>query len=372
MSARESDTNNDMKLADAADDLTVDDAVRLIKEGLDLAARFESRGLAWRPTPSDFALDDAGKLTLVERRGVFPLEYPERFNVDPLLLALGASLVPRPLGIAPPALVRLLLPHKASGKNVRGVEDARKAIDAIDMKAPLATASAALSDAGLWRDHNDDVAIVIDGGTRGNAIWHALIVCDGVSSVPHAAGAAAVAARAARDEIARSADTAEAQHVVAFGVKAADIAVRKLASEVGSALGTTIVCAFVRGDEVAVGWVGDSRAYLVTEHGEELLTVDHAVDRELTSCLGMVDGAGRDAPVSAEVTSRRIGREATVVACTDGLWNYFPSASAIARPVRSVQTTHKNAAISARFLINSALASGGGDNVGVAVHRRGG
>ena len=361
-----------MKLADAADDLTVDQAVRLIYDGLDLAARFESRGLAWRPAPSDFSVDASGKLALAERRGVFPLEYPERFNVDPLLVALGANLVPRPLGIAPPALVRMLLPRKSSSKNVLGVEEARKEIEAIDMKAPPATASAALSDAGLWRDHNDDVALTIDGGTRGNAMWHALVVCDGVSSVPHAAGAAAVAARAARDEIARSADHSEPQHVVAFGVKAADIAVRKLASEVGSALGTTIVCAFVRGDEVAVGWVGDSRAYLVTENGEELLTVDHAVERELTSCLGMIDADGRDAPVSAEVTSRRIGREGTVVACTDGLWNYFPSASAVARLVRSVQNAHKNAAISARFLINSALASGGGDNVGVAVHRRGG
>ncbi|MGH7282286.1 MAG: PP2C family protein-serine/threonine phosphatase [Polyangiaceae bacterium] len=361
-----------MRLSDAADDLDVEGAVRLIKEGLDLAARFEARGLAWRPTPSDFALDDAGKLTLVERRGVFPLEYPERFNVDPLLVALGANLVPNPLGVAPPSLVRMLLPQKSSAKNARGVDDARKAIDAIDLKPPPATSSAAMSDAGLWRDHNDDVASTIDGGTRGNAIWHALVVCDGVSSVPHAASAAAVAARAARDEIARSADTAEAQHVVAFGVKAADIAVRKLASEVDSALGTTIVCAFIRGDEVAVGWVGDSRAYLVTEDGEELLTTDHAVERELTSCLGMVDSEGGDVSVGAEVVSRRIGREGTVVACTDGLWNYFPSASAVAHLVRNMHNTHKNAAICARFLINSALASGGGDNVGVAVHRRGG
>ena len=361
-----------MKLADAAYDLAVEPAVFLIPAGLARGAPFDARGLGWRPTPSDFAVDESGKLTLGERRGVFPLEYPERFNADPLLVALGANLVPNPLGIAPPALVHLLLPRKVSSKNVLGVDEARRAIDAIDMKPPPAVASAGLSDAGLWRDHNDDVASAIDGGTRGTAMWHALVVCDGVSSVPHAAGAAAVAARAARDEIARSADTAEAQHVVAFGVKAADIAVRKLASEVGSALGTTIVCAFVRGDEVAVGWVGDSRAYLVTEDGEELLTSDHAVARELTSCLGMVDSEGRDAPVVADVTVRRVGREATVVACTDGLWNYFPSASAIARLTRNVHNAHKNAMICARFLINSALASGGGDNVGVAVHRRGG
>lgn len=363
-----------MKLADAARSLTTLDAVRLVREALDLAARFETRGLAWRPTPADFGIDDdTGKLVLIERRGVFPLEYPSRFDVEPVLTALGASLVPTPLAIAPPSLVRLLLPQRATSKTGRSVEDARRAIDAIDLATPAPAPSAALSDIGLWRERNDDVALVASGGARDNAVWHALVVCDGVSSVSHAGGAAAVAARSARDEIVRGAPTAsEPAHIVGIAVRAADLAVRRLAAEVRSAVGTTIVAALIRGDEVAVAWVGDSRAYLVTDRGEEQMTVDHALDRELTSCLGMVDADGNDAAVRVDVVTRQLGREGTVILCSDGLWNYFPSASSIARLTRNVQNTHKNAVISARFLVSSALAVGGADNVSVALHRRGG
>lgn len=52
--------------------------------------------------------------------------------------------------------------------------------------------------------------------------------------------------------------------------------------------------------------------------------------------------------------------------CTDGLWNYFPSAPEIAVLVRSAGEGAGAAAI-ARVLVNHALAKGGGDNVSVAV-----
>ena len=356
-------------LAQAALSLSVKDAVGVIRQALELAARFEGRGLSWRPHPNDLGVDEAARLVLLEKRGVFPLEYPTRFDVGPVLLALGACLVPLPLARAAPSLVRVLLPRKDAGA-LRTIDDARRALDAVDLRDPApAGACAALSDVGLWRDRNDDVALVASGGTIDP--WHALVVCDGVSSVPHAGGAAAVAARAARDEIARAAASrTDARTVLAQAIRSADLAVRKLASEVRSAVGTTIVAALVRGDELTVGWVGDSRAYVVTDRGEEVVTIDHARERELTKCLGMIDTQGIDALVDADVEQRRVELAATIVLCTDGLWNYYPSSSSVARLVRNVQNTNKNPAILARFLVGSALSSGGGDNVSVAVCKR--
>jgi PPM family protein phosphatase len=362
------------KLVDAAPNLTVDEAVRIVRKGLDYAARFEGRGLAWRPFPGDFAIDEAKNLILAETNGVVPLEYPTRFDVSPLLIALGASLVPTPLAFAPPSLVRMLLPHGPK-KSARSVDETRKAIDAVDLRAPYSPSeSAGLSDIGLWRDHNDDVALVASGGARDASAWHALVVCDGVSSVAHAAGAAAVAARAARDEIARAvATSADPRSIVSHATQTADFAVRKLSAEVRAPIGTTIVSALVRGSELAVAWVGDSRAYFVTDRGEEQLTADHAEGRELTSCLGMVDSDGRAAQVEPSVVSRMLGKQhGMLILCSDGLWNYFPTASAIAHLTHSMHNTPKNSAILARFLVNSALAAGGADNVSVAVHLRGG
>ncbi len=362
-------TMSSTALASLAPTLSVNDAVGVLRQALDLAARFEARGLSWHPHPTDLALDDAGGLVLADKRGIFPLEHPARFDVGPVLIALGACLVPAPLAHASPSLVRMLLPRKDASVP-HTIEDARRALDSIDLREPgAAGACAALSDIGLWRDRNDDVAVVTSGGTR--APWHALVVCDGVSSVPHAGRAAAAAARGARDAIARAADTdADARTILTDAVRVADAAVRRVAAEVRSAIGTTIVAALVRGDELTVGWVGDSRAYVVTDRGEEVVTVDHARERELTKCLGMVDTEGDDAFVGADVAQRRIDSAATIVLCTDGLWNYFPSSSNVARLVRNVQNTNKNPAVLARFLVGSALASGGADNVSVAVLKR--
>jgi serine/threonine protein phosphatase PrpC len=52
--------------------------------------------------------------------------------------------------------------------------------------------------------------------------------------------------------------------------------------------------------------------------------------------------------------------------CTDGLWNYFPSAPAIASLVHAAGKG-ADPSVVARFLICQALAQGGGDNVSVAV-----
>jgi PPM family protein phosphatase len=135
-------------------------------------------------------------------------------------------------------------------------------------------------------------------------------------------------------------------------------------------IGTTIVSALVRGNDLAVAWVGDSRAYFITDRGEEQLTTDHSEGRVLTSCLGMIDVDGRAAPVEPAVVSRTIGKSGALVLCSDGLWNYFPTASALAHLTHSMHNTPKNSAILARFLVNSALAAGGADNVSVAVHLR--
>jgi serine/threonine protein phosphatase PrpC len=156
----------------------------------------------------------------------------------------------------------------------------------------------------------------------------------------------------------------------------------------GSPPGTTLVAALIFEQTLTVGWVGDSRAYWVSEAGSELCTTDHSwindvtangglsvaeamqspLAHALTRCLGPLDrGDGVAQDVLPEVRQRALAGPGHVVLCTDGLWNYFPSASAIADLVRGAGSGADASAI-ARFLVCSALAEGGGDNVSVAVH----
>lgn len=89
---------------------------------------------------------------------------------------------------------------------------------------------------------------------------------------------------------------------------------------------------------------------------------------ERTKCIGPleVDSDGKINAVDPDIRVRPLTGPGHVVLCTDGLWNYFPSAPEIAVLVRSAGEGAGAAAI-ARVLVNHALAKGGGDNVSVAV-----
>jgi serine/threonine protein phosphatase PrpC len=70
--------------------------------------------------------------------------------------------------------------------------------------------------------------------------------------------------------------------------------------------------------------------------------------------------------VEPEVKVRDLPGAGHVVLCSDGLWNYFPSALQIAGIVRAAGPG-ASPSLLARCLVNHALARGGGDNVSVAV-----
>jgi len=91
----------------------------------------------------------------------------------------------------------------------------------------------------------------------------------------------------------------------------------------------------------------------------------------LTKCLGPLEtGDGKLQEIAPDARTKALPGPGTLVLCTDGLWNYFPSASAIATLVHGASAglgTRADPSTIARFLVGNALAQGGGDNVSVAV-----
>jgi serine/threonine protein phosphatase PrpC len=365
---------------------------------LDIAARLERAGLGWTPRAEDLAID-GGAPRLVDLR-VAPLAPGTRTRLAALAQALAACVVPLPATLGPARLVRLLVapPADLTVDPMRAELEAARSEAAANRREPAQRIGAA-SDVGLKHAKNED-AFAFASGDEGGHPWAALVVCDGVSTSTQSEEAAAIAAATARDVLAqfvRSGDAAyeSATAAIDAAVRAAHVAVcaTPLArTGDGPPPGATIVAALIHRRRLAVGWLGDSRAYWIGPAGAELLTRDHSWINEvvargemteeearnaplahaITRCLGPLEvGEGAIAPVDPQVRALDLAGPGMLLLCTDGLWNYFPQARDLAAAIAALGPGAPLSLV-ARHLVNRALVMGGADNVTVAVTRFGG
>jgi len=235
------------------------------------------------------------------------------------------------------------------------------------------TIAAGISDRGRVRAENQD-ALYLD-----DAI--AAVVCDGISSSERAAEAARRAAQTAGSHLTAAVREPGADLTIAMAdaICAAQDAVAEMpAGTISDAPGCTIVAAAVRGRDVVVGWVGDSRAYWLGGREASQLTSDDswAVEQVRAGVLTAGEAAtdprahavtrwlGSDAPdAPPHVLSVEAGAGGRLVLCTDGLWNYVPAAAALKPLIGS----DSSALQAAGAMVDHALAAGGRDNVTVLV-----
>ena len=255
---------------------------------------------------------------------------------------------------------------------------------------------AAVTHPGRQPRENQD-AIELTGPADGGAGVVA-VVCDGVSHSQTPAAAASVAAQAAATAL-RAAGALVSATAMRDAVVAAHAAVCALPYDRQADVdppACTLVAACVQrdGDGLAVvlGWLGDSRAYLVADGGAVLLTHDHSwvntvVDagtmpladalrdrraHALVHCLGTTDfSAPSPCPEpsvrTVSVPAADLRGPAWLLLCTDGLWNYADSPAALLRACPGLRGMEAGAACSA--LLQHALAGGGHDNITVAAIR---
>jgi len=250
------------------------------------------------------------------------------------------------------------------------------------------------TDVGKRHYRNEDAG-AIGCDPKDGASW-VLVVCDGVSSSSssdRAAAIAAVTARAALLDAARSGPDAVAEAALAEAIQAAHRAVceAKLPAEPGKdPPGATIVTAVARPGEVVVGWLGDSRAYWLSDQDANLLTHDDSwiveqVDsgalsleqasaapsaHAITHCIGPLEGDGSEAVPAISPHTLRVSPSTagTLILCSDGLWNYLADPESLVTLVRATPP-EADAEVIATSLVQYALDAGGVDNVTVAVAR---
>jgi serine/threonine protein phosphatase PrpC len=371
----------------------------LVSETVGMARRFEKANLAWQPQPEDFVLVE-NVVGIASARGIFRRTGP--FDARPALRALGEALLDAPVALCTTAIVRLLSDPTLPALSP---DDAITMLESGEQLAPERSgASAVLAHVGYKRTTQQDFV-----HSHAEDGWTFLALCDGVSGSADGALAARIGSAAALEragELMRASESLD--HVARESIMAAHRAVcaavarparassrppgplaadrtREPSAHIGSLdepPGATIVVAAIRGSDVAIGWAGDSRAYLASD-APTLLTHDHSwanamlatghVTEEeafaqplayaLTRCIGPLDDVGVD--LVPDVRVSRLTPGSALVLCSDGVWSYLAKPEAMAAMVGCAD---HDAAEIARALVHEALLRGGHDNVSVAVY----
>lgn len=141
-------------------------------------------------------------------------------------------------------------------------------------------------------------------------------------------------------------------------------------------MGTTITLAFVKGDRIYIGHVGDSRAYLVRENKLTQITEDHSLVNELIKCGTITPQEAINHPqknmiTRAAGTSSKIEMDYFIlkyqindilILCSDGLTNMIDEATILSE-ISKNQGKGMNELC--KRLVDIAKDNGGRDNITV-------
>ena len=243
-------------------------------------------------------------------------------------------------------------------------------------------AAAAISDQGRVHQRNED-AFHLE--LVGDVV--VAVVCDGVSTAASGDVAAQTAARVAGATLANAvrhgADDLEAATLAA--IAAANLAVGEVPAATRrtdvAVPSCTLVCAVCRDGELAIGWLGDSRAYWIAPGDARQLTLDDSWAGEQVAAgrLSAEEAArdkrahaitrwvGADAPAGPPgFVAARVEAPGRLILCSDGVWNYTASPGSLAGLLENLPGEASPAAV-ARTLAEVALERGGHDNITAVV-----
>jgi len=223
------------------------------------------------------------------------------------------------------------------------------------------------TDVGLSRSNNEDSVLSMPG----LGLW---AVADGMGG--HEAGevASKIANQTLEQQVSKGAGLA---HAILASHQSILSAVDRGQGKFG--MGSTLVALLCSGYYYKIGWVGDSRAYIL-RHNQPLkqLSVDHSYvqslyqqgliskedmathpDRNIiTQCLGSTEHD----QIVVDTLRRPWQANDRLVLCSDGLNDYVAHGK-----IETALRTHENPQDAVKALIQLALDAGGKDNISVIV-----
>jgi PPM family protein phosphatase len=235
---------------------------------------------------------------------------------------------------------------------------------------------------GRMRDHNEDTLLSLTSTFEGDEripSFGIFIVADGMGGHNLGERASSVAARSIAYVITQRVylsllnedhtdERAPLQEVLFSALTEANRSVGRAVNEGG----TTGTVALVFNDQLIIGHVGDSRAYIVTNTGIEQLTRDHSLVQRLQE-LGQLTAAeaavhpqrnvlyraiGQGEGLEVDVHSHRLAPGMKILLCSDGLWGLVSDSLML----EIIWKAPNNQAACVE-LVEAANAAGGPDNI---------
>lgn len=162
---------------------------------------------------------------------------------------------------------------------------------------------AAISDTGCERELNEDRYAVIDSSS--GVAW---VVCDGMGGSAGGELAAQLAIDAMRRDLENQEERLAEVALKSAILEANRVIVLRRQNPIFAGMGTTVIAALISNQEVCIGHVGDSRAYLIRGGAIQQLTVDHTYVQELVDRGQISAEEAMDHP-QAHILTRCLGAE---------------------------------------------------------------
>lgn len=235
-----------------------------------------------------------------------------------------------------------------------------------------------LTDPGNLREQNQDSYALVSF-SKDRAF---MIVCDGMGGARSGNVASKLAVDVFTDEVRRcqkaGLSAERAAEILRGALELANKAVYEQAqvSEDFAGMGTTLVAALILKDTAVLINVGDSRAYLFSNDGVQLLTTDHSIVEfmvqrgEITQEQAknhpgknvITRAVGTEATVQGDVYVRPLRRDECLLLCSDGLSNVMADQEMLFEVAHGVRKSD-----CCQRLLRIAKNRGAPDNVTVAM-----
>ncbi|MDX1601108.1 MAG: PP2C family serine/threonine-protein phosphatase [Anaerolineales bacterium] len=235
---------------------------------------------------------------------------------------------------------------------------------------------------GIERDHNEDALFVLTGNASGHDAapdFGLFVVADGMGGhrsgeIASALSVQTVARRLTRETVLPLMDPDSREDLPPLHDllrEALEEANRVVVENVPGG-GTTLTAAVLLGEQLTLGHVGDSRAYLINGNESQVITRDHSLVERLQE-LGQLTpdeaavhpqrnvlyrAIGQGENLEVDVFTQQVPQGGHLLLCSDGLWGEVDDDE-----IRRIIMDHGDPQQACEELVRAANAAGGPDNI---------
>lgn len=244
-------------------------------------------------------------------------------------------------------------------------------------------------DIGKRRENNEDALLVIQGTLgvdSGSQPFGIFVIADGMGGHRSGELASEAAVRAVGQHLINKIyaplfgpnpgpSDESLREIMGGSIMEAHQSVRRTAPGGGC----TLTAVLLVGNQMVIGHLGDSRAYLVERDGRiQTLTKDHTLVKRLEE-MGQISAAeaaihpqksvlyralGQGEYVEADISTDTLPASGAILICSDGLWGVIEKDS-----IESIVNSEANPHLACQQLVEAANTAGGPDNISVILVR---